>query len=111
MLKRCIALPGDTLEIRKGYYHIKRNRRQCGECAGATSDCTCQKGRFTWDRDGCFSVGRTSGMDHSEFGPLPVPAKGQVVKIDTLSCLLYGRLIHWGAEEETAAKRRGGMSG
>lgn len=22
-VKRCIALPGDTLEIRKGYYHIK----------------------------------------------------------------------------------------
>ena len=104
-VKRCIALPGDTLEIRKGYYHIKgitdsvgnvqaqhriaRVRRE--DSHGIVMDA------FPWD-------GRL-GWTIQEFGPLPVPAKGQVVKIDTLSCLLYGRLIHW--EQKKRLRQKG----
>lgn len=105
-VKRCIALPGDTLEIRKGYYHIKgitdsvgnvqaqhriaRVRRE--DSHGIVMDA------FPWD-------GRL-GWTIQEFGPLPVPAKGQVVKIDTLSCLLYGRLIHWEQKKRLWQKER-----
>ena len=104
-------MPGDTLEIRKGYYHIKgitdsvgnvqaqhriaRVRRE--DSHGIVMDA------FPWD-------GRL-GWTIQEFGPLPVPAKGQVVKIDTLSCFALRKIDPLGAEEETAAKRRGGMSG
>ena len=48
---------------------------------------------------------RDRGWTIQEFGPLPVPAKGQVVKIDTLSCLLYGRLIHWEQKKRLRQKR------
>lgn len=110
-VKRCIALPGDTLEIRKGYYHIKGITDSVGECAGATSDCTCQKGRFTWDRDGCFSVGRTSGMDHS--GIRTSSGTSQRAGGENRYIVLFAlrKTDPLGAEEETAAKRRGGMSG
>jgi len=79
--------------------------------AGATSDCTCQKGRFTWDRDGCFSVGRTSGMDHS--GIRTSSGTGQRAGGENRYIVLFAlrKTDPLGAEEETAAKRRGGMSG
>ena len=108
-VKRCIALPGDTLEIRKGYYHIKgitdsvgnvqaqhriaRVRRE--DSHGIVMDA------FPWD-------GRL-GWTIQEFGALPVPAKGGENRYIVLFALRKTDPL--GAEEETAAKRRGGMSG
>ena len=104
-VKRCIALPGDTLEIRRGYYHIKGIKDSLGNVKAQHRISRVRRedsrgiviDAFPWD-------GRL-GWTIQEFGPLPVPAKGQVVKIDTLSRLLYGRLIHW--EQKKRLQQKG----
>lgn len=73
----------------KAQHRISRVRRE--DSRGIVIDA------FPWD-------GRL-GWTIQEFGPLPVPAKGQVVKIDTLSRLLYGRLIHW--EQKKRLQQKG----
>ena len=105
-VKRCIALPGDTLEIRKGYYHIKGITDSVGNVQAQH-----RIARVRRDRDGCFSVGRTSGMDHS--GIRTSSGTSQRAGGENRYIVLFAlrKIDPLGAEEETAAKRRGGMSG
>jgi signal peptidase I len=42
-----------------------------------------------------FPWNKKMGWTVKEFGPLPVPAKGQVVKMDSVSWLLYRQLVGW----------------
>ena len=43
----------------------------------------------------CFPWSDKLKWTIKEFGPLPVPAKGQVVKMNSLSYTLYRQLINW----------------
>ena len=86
-VKRCIALPGDTVEIRKGSYWINGTRKDK---------------RFAWVGVEPESHTRNErqwntalGWTVQQLGPLPVPAKGQTVMMDTLAVKMYGRLIEW----------------
>lgn len=94
-VKRCVAVPGDTLEIRKGYYKVAG----CAESPGCLpaqklisllpdSGVTgMQMETFPWDKGMGWTV--------KKFGPLPVPAKGQTVKMDSTACKLYRQLVEW----------------
>lgn len=95
-VKRCIALPGDTLEIRNSHYRVNRkNEEQLGNVAAQhklaiTSDMLLRNvvmNTFPWNGH--------LGWTIREFGPLPVPSKGQVVKMDSITFLLYRQLISW----------------
>jgi len=94
-VKRCVAVPGDTLEIRGGYYRIPGH-------AGAAGYLPAQRTIASLPDSGAMGLvmnafpwsGRL-GWTVKEFGPLPVPAKGQAVEMDSLSWLLYRQLISW----------------
>ena len=86
-VKRCIGLPGDTVEIRKGCYWIngtRKDRRWARMDIGRES---------SWEDERQWNV--ALGWTVQELGPLPVPARGQEVAIDTLTARMYGRLIAW----------------
>lgn len=104
-VKRCIALPGDTVEIRNGFFQVRGYALPLGNKAGQQriSNLAKEGGQgvvmetFPWD----------AGLDWTvkEFGPLPVPAKGQVVKMDSTAWLLYRQLIGW--EQKKRLRRDG----
>ena len=94
-VKRCIALPGDTMGIRSGHYYIKgmdgpignveaqeRIARLDGEHArGIVMDA------YPWDKYIDWTI--------QDFGPLHVPAAGQTVVMDSTAVKLYRNLVEW----------------
>ena len=94
-VKRCIALPGDTMGIREGHYYIKgmdepignveaqeRIARLDGENArGIVMDA------YPWDKYIDWTI--------QDFGPLHVPAAGQAVVMDSTAVKLYRNLVEW----------------
>lgn len=94
-VKRCIALPGDTLEIRGGFYKV----RGCNEVVGngiaqqylAGLQHPEERGIVT----GTFPYSAELGWNIKEFGPLPIPQKKQTVVMDYTGYVLYRQLISW----------------
>jgi signal peptidase I len=85
-VKRCVRLPGDTVEIRKGCYWINGTRKDKRWTRMDTR-------QESWQDDRQWNV--ALGWTVQQLGPLPVPARGQEVVMDTLTAKMYGRLIEW----------------
>ena len=104
-VKRCIALPGDTMGIRKGRYYVKGFDEPIGNIRAQE--------RIGWLRkdDAMGVVMDAYPMDKymnwtiQDFGPLHVPAKGQTVAIDSTAVKLYRNLIEW--EQKKPLTREG----
>lgn len=94
-VKRCIAIPGDTMEIVQGRYYIKGTDEPVGNVEAQK-----QMGKFRKE-DARNIMNHTYPMDKYinwtvlDFGPLQVPAKGQTIAMDSTSMKLYRKLIEW----------------
>jgi signal peptidase I len=93
-VKRCVALPGDTLEIRGGFYKVRGTGEPLGNIQAQQElstlpDSTTRvwMSSYPWDAELSWTV--------KEFGPLPVPAKGQIAEMSLTNFLLYRPLIEW----------------
>ena len=94
-VKRCIALPGDTMGIRKGYYYIKGMDEPIGNVEAqeriARLDKEDARGivmdTYPWDKYIDWTI--------QDFGPLHVPAAGQTVAMDSTTVKLYRNLVEW----------------
>ncbi len=94
-VKRCIALPGDTMGIRKGYYYIKGINESVGNIHAQRRISRLRKETargieihtYPWDKYINWTI--------QNFGPLHVPAAGQTVVMDSTAVKLYRELIEW----------------
>ena len=86
-VKRCIALPGDTLEIRKGSYWVNSEKIKMRSVIYDSKTSQWEKDNLNWNE--------RLGWTIQDFGPLAVPAKGQLVLMDILNSKMYGNIIEW----------------
>ena len=99
-VKRFIALPGDTMGIRKGYYYIKGINEPIGNIEAQKRIEKLQKENargivmdaYPWDKYINWTI--------QNFGPLHVPARGQTVVMDSTAVKLYRNLIEWEQKEK-----------
>ena len=99
-VKRCIALPGDTMGIRKGHYYIKGVNESIGNIEAQKRIEKLQKENargivmdaYPWDKYIDWTI--------QDFGPLHVPARGQTVVMDSTAVKLYRNLIEWEQKEK-----------
>ena len=104
-VKRCIALPGDTMGIRKGYYYVKGIDEAIGNVEAQERIAKLKKDEvrgivmdtYPWDKYINWTI--------QDFGPLHVPARGQTVAMDSTAVKLYRKLIEW--EQKKPMTRNG----
>lgn len=94
-VKRCIALPGDTLSIQNGFFRVHGVDRELGNrdaqsFISSLAD-TLTKGIYMRSYPRKDEVKWTI----KKMGPFHVPARGEVVKLDEMSVLLYAQPIFW----------------
>ncbi|RGV35672.1 signal peptidase I [Bacteroides uniformis] len=107
-VKRCIAVPGDTLEINDCHYRVKGYNGCLGNTAAQDklqklldSEEFVNRGIVVES----YPFNKELGWSIAEFGPLYIPAKGSVVGMDSLNRMLYRNLIEWEQKEKLTFKR------
>lgn len=94
-VKRCIGIPGDTVEIRNGFYQINGrtdvtgNRQQQKKLSAANENDYPKEVFHTFPYQG------TCKWTIKEFGPLPVPGKNIRIPLSPENIYLYKPLIEW----------------
>ena len=99
-VKRCIALPGDTMGIRKGHYYVKGVDEPIGNIQAQKRIEKLQNENswgivmdaYPWDKYIDWTI--------QNFGPLHVPARGRMVVMDSTAVKLYRNLIEWEQKEK-----------
>ena len=97
-VKRCVALPGDTFEIRAGYNKVKGYEGGLGNEEGQymlsrlLSDDNPSKEKLL--QSGFPDDGRV-GWNIGEFGPLYIPKKDSRVDMTVENALVYRKAIEW----------------
>ena len=94
-VKRCIALPGDTMGIRSGHYYIKGIDEPIGNIQAQKRIARLDKedvrgivmDAYPWDKYMNWTIW--------DFGPLHVPSAGQTVAMDSIAVKLYRNLVEW----------------
>ena len=102
-VKRCVALPGDTFEIEKGHYKV----RGCTSALGNVEAQDRLMQIIERGREGDYGI-VMSGYPYSDivnwnivsFGPLYLPAKGDVIEMSSKHVALYRNAIEWEQEKK-----------
>ena len=97
-VKRCVALPGDTFEIRKGHYKV----RGCTSILGNVEAQDRLMQIIERGREGDYGIVMT-GYPYNDivdwnivnFGPLYLPVKGDVIEMFPKHVALYRNAIEW----------------
>ena len=94
-VKRCVALPGDTFEIRKGINYVRGFNGDLGNIEKQRM----LPGIFMpfegWKEKGVFPEDTIVEWNLLEFGPLYLPKKGDELIMNAHHLLLYEHLIEW----------------
>lgn len=98
-VKRCVALPGDTFEIRKGHHKVYGIEKEIlGNLYGQNqlkqlaemkkTDCIKMYGH-------CFPNDSTIKWNVVDFGPIFLPYKGSEVIMNRHNAIIYRNIIEW----------------
>lgn len=94
-VKRCIGLPGDSLEIRNGYYYINGQQAHAGNEAAQKILALKKKEDFEPDVYQTFPYHPAYPWNIQHFGPLCIPGKGIRIPLGPHNLCLYKRWIEW----------------
>lgn len=92
-IKRCVGLPGDTLSIRNGFYHIEGVEIPLGNQKSQRIIASTDK-----FGDGIFNSFPYDSVIHwniKDLGPLYIPAKGDSIVFNRTNYILYKKIIEW----------------
>lgn len=101
-IKRCIGLPGDTLSIRNGFYHVAGNQLPLGNL-DAQKEISMTK-TFREGIFGSFPFDSVMGWNIRDFGPLYIPRKGDSILLNRTNFHLYKKIIEWEQQGELQSK-------
>ena len=99
-VKRCIALPGDTMGIWKGHYYIKGVNESIGNIEAQKRIEKLQKENARGIVMDAYPLDKYINWTIQDFGPLHVPARRQTVVMDSTAVKLYRNLIEWEQKEK-----------
>lgn len=108
-VKRCIALPGDTVEIRNAHYRVRGYRGELGNIDSQNSLARymrSERNREEMIKGGSFKaypLDSVTGWTVQEFGPLYLPARGDTVRLDRHHYAVYRNLIEWEQRKKLTA--------
>lgn len=104
-VKRCIAIPGDTIEIKNGFYKVMNNNISLGNLKSQKKISSLNDSLPGYIQFETYPWSKHMNWTVKEFGPLAVPVKGQVMEMDSTAYILYHQLIRW--EQGNTFKRNG----
>ncbi len=94
-IKRCIALPGDTLSIQDGLYQIGNSDLLVGNIESQKKITTFNLDRLSKEQFYTLPFDSILQWTIKDFGPMYIPRKGDMVSMNRTNYLLYKRLIEW----------------
>lgn len=107
-VKRCVALPGDTFEIRKAQYRVRGVDVLLGNVDGQSELAKLMEEEQDMKRWGVdvkgYPYDSIIGWDIKEFGPLYVPKQGDEIAMNRTNGVLYRTLIEWEQKQKLSVK-------
>lgn len=109
-VKRCIALPGDTLEIRDARYYVRGYEGELGNRDSQNSLAHFLKSKRNKEKmiqDNCFYAypgDSTLAWSIKELGPFYLPAQGDTLVMNKKHYTLYRNLIEWEQRKKLTAR-------
>lgn len=94
-IKRCIAIPGDTLEIRNGFYILNHEIGIAGHQENQHRLSERPPESFTYEEFNAYPHHPYLNWSIKEFGPLYIPGCHSHIRLTPLTLLLYKNLIEW----------------
>lgn len=94
-IKRCIALPGDTLEIIGGINKVRNVSEPVGNLRAQEMLSHVFMPHEGWKKSGVFPQDSLLGWTLLEFGPMYVPVRHAEISMTTRNLKLYKHLIEW----------------
>lgn len=107
-VKRCIAIPGDTLEIRNAHYRVRGVEGVIGHEDGQNRlQQLMENGEAKRMRMVTRSYPKDPelGWSIAEFGPLYIPRKGDCIAMNRSHAVLYKNLIEWEQKKKLRMKK------
>lgn len=105
-VKRCIGLPGDTVEIENGYYKSSGNPDPMGMLSSQKEvSQTSEKAlKHSGNIYRTFPYDTVHQWNIKDFGPLYIPKKGDTVPINSENFTIYRKLIQQETKGELSVK-------
>jgi signal peptidase I len=102
-IKRCVAVPGDTLSIQNGFYRLRNSTDSVGNCRNQERLSHTADSNFPKDVFRCFP--KDSPYHYwtmKNFGELYVPRRGDRLRLDSVNIYLYRKIIEYETQEKTS---------
>lgn len=94
-VKRCIGVPGDSLSIRNGLFHIEGYQGILGNRLSQIKIKDRREKSFEDEVFHCFPYDSTLCWSIKDFGPLYIPKAGASIQLNRQNFLLYKKSIEW----------------
>ncbi|MDR0573058.1 MAG: signal peptidase I, partial [Tannerella sp.] len=94
-VKRCVGLPGDTIEVRDGFYHVGSAALPPGNVESQQRLSGRDSASFSKEMYLTFPHDSVLQWNILHFGPMYIPAKGDVLPMNRTNFVLYGKLVEW----------------